>query len=410
MREFAKAAVLAAAIMLGALSPAFSQATNAPPPVINRGVPITPLGGYVIGSIARAAVSPMIATVILGRGLTISEAYHTTLGCMLGPVGWLLADAMFPPTVAVTNTRQPTPPRKPKRTTSGGNVNIPPSGETRFIANEILLRFAAGTSERSRSLVVGQLNLTLLESQTFELTGQTIGRYRIDGGQSAVQTLRLIARDFPGVNAAQVNFVYVGAQVQQPARQDPPAGDASAQYVVRKLHLLEAHRVNKGDDVLVAVVDSKIDNDHPGLAGVIGGEFDAVGTPTFAGPADPMLREMLARAGARGIVLVAVVGNAGPNSPPLYPGADAGGDGNRCERQVDAAGQSRPPGCGGGPRGRNSRRCTRWQISGNVRHVGCGRPRQRGCGAAAGDETETHSGASARQSGALGPSHSRDAQ
>ena len=46
----------------------------------------------------------MIATVILGRELTISEAYHTTLGCMLGPVGWLLADAMFPPTVTVTNT------------------------------------------------------------------------------------------------------------------------------------------------------------------------------------------------------------------------------------------------------------------------------------------------------------------
>jgi hypothetical protein len=49
MREFAKAAVLAAAIMVGALSPAFSQATNSPPPpVINRGAPITPLGGYVI--------------------------------------------------------------------------------------------------------------------------------------------------------------------------------------------------------------------------------------------------------------------------------------------------------------------------------------------------------------------------
>ena len=27
---------------------------------------------------------------------------------------------------------------------------------------------------------------------------------------------------------------------------------------------------------------------------------------------------------ARGIVLIAAVGNAGPNSPPLYPGADAG--------------------------------------------------------------------------------------
>ena len=192
MREFAKAAGLAAAIMVAGLSPAFSQATNGPPPpVVNRGVPITPLGGYVIGSIACAAVSPMIATVVLGRELTISEAYHTTFGCMLGPVGWLLADAVFPPTITVTNTRQPTPPRKPKRTVSGRNINIPPSGETRFIPNEILLRFAAGTSERSRALIVERLNLTLLESQTFELTGQTLGRYRIGGGRSAVQTLRL---------------------------------------------------------------------------------------------------------------------------------------------------------------------------------------------------------------------------
>src|SRR5262245_21423111 len=151
MRAFAKAAVLAAAVMIGAHSPAFSQATNAPPPVINRGGPITPLGGYVIGSIACAAVSPMIATVVLGRELTIAEAYHLTLGCMLGPVGWLLADAMFPPTAAVTTTtttnQPPREPRKPKRVTSGrnNNVNIPPSGETRFITNEVLLRFAPGT-------------------------------------------------------------------------------------------------------------------------------------------------------------------------------------------------------------------------------------------------------------------------
>jgi len=175
--------------------------------------------------------------VILGRELTISEAYHKTLGYMLGPVGWLLADAMFPPTITVTNTRQPTPPRKPKRTASGRNINISPSGETRFIPNEILLRFAAGMSEPSRSRLIDRLNLTLLESQTFALTGETIGRYRIDGGRSAVQTLNLIARDFPGVAAAQVNFAYVGAQAQQPARQDSPASDASAQYVVRKLHL-----------------------------------------------------------------------------------------------------------------------------------------------------------------------------
>jgi hypothetical protein len=53
MRALAKAAVLAAAVMIGAHSPAFSQATNAPPPVINRGSPITPLGGYVIDCLRR---------------------------------------------------------------------------------------------------------------------------------------------------------------------------------------------------------------------------------------------------------------------------------------------------------------------------------------------------------------------
>ncbi|MGC1667172.1 MAG: S8 family serine peptidase, partial [Pseudolabrys sp.] len=45
---------------------------------------------------------------------------------------------------------------------------------------------------------------------------------------------------------------------------------------------------------------------------------------SFAGPADVMLLEMLAKANARGIVLIAAVGNAGPRLPPLYPAANAG--------------------------------------------------------------------------------------
>jgi subtilisin family serine protease len=158
---------------------------------------------------------------------------------------------------------------------------------------------------------------------------------------------------------------------------------------VQKLHLVEAHRINSGDDVLVAVIDSKIDTTHPDLAGVFAGEYDAVGAAgaahahgtamagaiaahtklvgvapkvkllavrtfsgsgeaaqsttfnilkgldwaasknarivnmSFAGPADSLLEEMLAKANARGMILIAAVGNAGPNSPPLYPAADA---------------------------------------------------------------------------------------
>jgi subtilisin family serine protease len=43
---------------------------------------------------------------------------------------------------------------------------------------------------------------------------------------------------------------------------------------------------------------------------------------SFAGPPDPRLRDVLLRAARKGMVLVAAAGNAGRNSPPLYPAAD----------------------------------------------------------------------------------------
>ena len=43
---------------------------------------------------------------------------------------------------------------------------------------------------------------------------------------------------------------------------------------------------------------------------------------SFAGPADPELHTMLTALRGKGAVLIAAVGNAGPNSRPLYPAAD----------------------------------------------------------------------------------------
>ena len=43
---------------------------------------------------------------------------------------------------------------------------------------------------------------------------------------------------------------------------------------------------------------------------------------SFAGPADPTLHRLLAAANGKDMVLIAAAGNAGPNSPPLYPAAD----------------------------------------------------------------------------------------
>ena len=43
---------------------------------------------------------------------------------------------------------------------------------------------------------------------------------------------------------------------------------------------------------------------------------------SFAGPYDPLLSHALKKAHDKGILLVAAAGNAGPQSPPLYPAAD----------------------------------------------------------------------------------------
>jgi len=43
---------------------------------------------------------------------------------------------------------------------------------------------------------------------------------------------------------------------------------------------------------------------------------------SFAGPMDPILQQAIKAMHDKGIVLIAAAGNAGPKSPPLYPGAD----------------------------------------------------------------------------------------
>jgi subtilisin family serine protease len=47
---------------------------------------------------------------------------------------------------------------------------------------------------------------------------------------------------------------------------------------------------------------------------------------SFAGPEDPLLHREVTAAYNRGLILVAAAGNAGADSPPMYPAALPGSD------------------------------------------------------------------------------------
>jgi subtilisin family serine protease len=257
---------------------------------------------------------------------------------------------------------------------------VPPAGERRFVAFEVLVGLPSNLTQQAIDTLARRHRLVRLESQAIGLTGSTFHRWQISDQRSVADVVRALEAD-TGVRAAQPNYRFTLQQTQSAA-----AGEY--QYALAKLRLPEAHRLATGGSVLVAVIDNGIDTTHPELADVIAGSFDATGRPappaqhgtgmagtiaaharltgtapaarilairafapagksdestslavlrsidwavangarvinmSFAGPQDPEQALVLAAAAKKGVVLVAAAGNAGPKSPPLYPAAD----------------------------------------------------------------------------------------
>jgi hypothetical protein len=266
-----------------------------------------------------------------------------------------------------------------------GFTGVPAAGETRFLTNEMVFHVPPNVSLQTVDTVARRLGLSTVASQSFNLSGGTLFRFRITDGRPVADVIRALESENIGV--AQPNYVFRLQQDATLAARSTP-GDPS-QYVVDKLRLVDVHRIAIGSNVLVAVIDSQIDGKHPELAGAVVDEFDPIrnrdkphvhGTGTagaiaahrrlvgiapgvrllaihafsssgtdsaqatsehilmgidwairkgaqvinmsFAGPDDPMLQLALQKAHDKGVVLIAAAGNLGPKSPPLYPAAD----------------------------------------------------------------------------------------
>jgi subtilisin family serine protease len=170
------------------------------------------------------------------------------------------------------------PPGGQKKKASSRNIAaLLPAGERRFIRNEILTEIAGDPSAAVLDALARRHRLTLLESQRLSLLGTTWYRWQIGGGRSVRQVMSALAGESL-VRSRQPNFIYQGSQQGEagPAT-GTPAGPV--QYTIGKLRLPQAHGLAKGEGVVIAVIDSGIDEAHPELAGVIAGAFDALDKP-----------------------------------------------------------------------------------------------------------------------------------
>jgi subtilisin family serine protease len=258
---------------------------------------------------------------------------------------------------------------------------MPPPGETHFANDRVVFQVGNGTSPQQVAQWAAMFGVTVQSSETVGMFGRTIYTFSTNG-----KPVRDVIGAIEGSKLGFVQPLYGFTLTQDAVDPDAGVGDP-AQYVIGKFHLPESHRITRGDNVTVAVIDSEIDANHPDLAGVVSSRFDAGcgNTPadahgtgmtgaiashqhllgvapsvkviaicafggdaagestslkiikgldyaiqqgakivnmSFAGPRDPTLAQALQIAREKGVLLIGAAGNAGPKSPPLYPGAD----------------------------------------------------------------------------------------
>ena len=168
--------------------------------------------------------------------------------------------------VAHVRAAKPSPP-----TPVASHAFPPPAGETRFRPGEALVEFAPRASAADIDQLLRRHRLTQVETNSFVLTRTVLRLVRYADARDVRAVLRELGVE-PLVASAQPNYAYA---LQDEAAPAPSSGPP--QYALAKLHVDAARPAPIGEKVLVAIVDTAIDETHPDLAGAVAARFDALG-------------------------------------------------------------------------------------------------------------------------------------
>jgi len=262
---------------------------------------------------------------------------------------------------------------------------VPTFGETRYVPNEIVVGVPAGITPQRMVEIARRNGLAPVDGGVQAASGLTLQRWRVADGRPLADAIHGL-RGEADIQSAQPNYRFRLAQaagISQPAVDGFSVQYAPAKLHLAQAHRLSTGEgvlvavIDTGIDRLHPEIAGAIagtydaiaareppDAHGTAIAGAIIAHGRLVGTApaarilairafttagvdaeattmtvvrsieyaiaqgarvinmSFAGAEDPVIGRSLAQARRKGIVLVAAAGNAGPDSPPLYPAAD----------------------------------------------------------------------------------------
>jgi len=265
------------------------------------------------------------------------------------------------------------PERAPKKSS-------PAAADPTYVPNEVLIEIAGQPTDAQVQDIAKRHKLRRVQSQHIALLNTTFYRWRIPDGRSVDTVVKQLSAD-RGIASVQRNsifrlqdeqaakspFQYALAKLRLPEAQALSTGEKVKVAVIDSGIDADHPELAGSIEATFDALDSKEQAHAHGtsIAGIIAahatlkgaapaakllairafGEAKSGASSTsfvvlksldyavsngaqvinmsFAGPRDKLIERGLAAAAAKSIVLVAAVGNAGPKSAPLFPGADS---------------------------------------------------------------------------------------
>ena len=279
------------------------------------------------------------------------------------------------------------PPPLPRRLVSGPDgetrSSVPPPGENRFFQNQVLLQVDLNIPDAELTRITQQLGLRIITSDTLTPLGRKVIRLELPPGLSVRNAIRRLEANRL-VSVAAPNYQFSLMQTAAAISKGDAAQYMLATLHLDKAHAIATGKgvtialinseVDRQHTELQGAIPEELNTldveepphshgtamagamvSHDRLLGVAPGarilavrafhETNSTSEGTtisilkgiewavsqgarvinmsFAGPRDPSLERALKAAHDKGVVLIAAAGNAGPKSPPLYPGADS---------------------------------------------------------------------------------------